>query len=120
MPEPQTAEASLPWLRLLPLEAGQDLRIYALNGRSGQRIPPCCSDRDVFLSVQQGLVQLDTAEGQRVLQSRESEFLPAGSVFRLESMTDSRARMIMPAATNLHFVSPEIPAGFESLQGFKP
>ncbi len=102
MPETQL-DAYLPLLRLLPIETGQDLKLYALNGRTGQVMPPCCSDRDLFLSVQQGQLWLESTAGNRVLQARESEFLPAGTRFRLESLTDSRGRLIMPAEAQINF-----------------
>lgn len=91
----------LPILRLLPVESGQDLKIFALNGRIGQIVPPSCCDRDAWLSVQQGQLRLERDSGSVVLQAHEGALLAAGVPFQLESLTDTRARLVMPVASVL-------------------
>ena len=100
-------EVYLPLLKLLPIDEGDDLKIYALNGRVGQVMPPCYCDKDAYFSVQQGQIRLDFEAGPRIMQAHESEFLPAGSVFQLESLTDSRAKLVMPVQASLSFDLPD-------------
>lgn len=96
-------DVHLPRLQLLPIEAGVNLKIFAVNGRAGQIMPPCHCEQDIFFSVQQGLVRLNSEDGCRLLQPREGEFLPAGKVFHLEAVTDTRARLVMPTQTEICF-----------------
>lgn len=111
----------LPLLRLLPLAAGSDLQIYAVNGRMGQAIPPCHSDKDTYIAVQQGILRLICEDSERLLQPHESEFLPAGTEFRVEAMTDTRARLVLPAMAKLSFARPKGPSALPSpLQAWEP
>ena len=94
-------EACLPLLQLLPIETGDDLKLFAINGHVGQLMPECHCTRDSFLSVQQGVLRLEHEGLSRLLQTREGEFIPAGTAFRLNVFADCRAQLIMPATAEL-------------------
>lgn len=96
-------DSTIPLLHLMPIEAGEQLKVYAVNLRRDQPLPPCHCDGDIYFSVQQGVVRIYAGQGTRMLQPRESEFLAAGQLFRLEALTDARAQLVMPAQARLVF-----------------
>lgn len=96
-------DPNIPILHLMPIESGEQLKVYAVNFRHNQQLPSCYCDGDVYFSVQQGVVRLNAGAGARMLQARESEFLTAGQRFRLEALTDARAQLVMPAQAQLVF-----------------
>lgn len=91
-------DVMMPLLQLLPIESGDDLKIFAINGRQGEGTPHLSCDHDSYLSVQQGMLRLQDADGDRLLQPHESALLPAGQPFQLIALTDTRARLVLPYA----------------------
>lgn len=96
-------EMYLPLLKPLPIEQGKDLKVYALNGKLGQMLPPFHADTDAYLSIQQGVLKVFAPEGEHLLQAHEAELLHAGRVFYLEAMNDTRARLVLPQKAQLVF-----------------
>lgn len=93
----------LPLLHMIQIEAGKQLKVYAVHFHCNQHLPACHCDGDAYFSVQQGVFRLNFSEGFRMLQPRDSEFLTAGKPFRIEALTDARAQLILPAQAELVF-----------------
>ncbi|HEY9838928.1 MAG: hypothetical protein ACAI44_01155 [Candidatus Sericytochromatia bacterium] len=94
----------MPVLQLLPIDGGDDLKVYALNGQAGQLMPPCRCNQDAYVVINQGVVRIDLEGLVRMMQPRENEFLPANTLFHLEVLNDCRAQLVIPSHAQLEFI----------------
>ena len=94
----------MPVLQLLPIDGGDDLKVYAVNGQAGQLMPPCRCNQDAYFVINQGVVRLNLEDLARMMQPRENEFLPAHSVFHIEALHDCRAQLVLPSQARLEFL----------------
>lgn len=96
------SEISLTKIKIFPVESGDNLKVYALNGNQGQCLNGCCCNQDSHLIVQQGVIRLQSENESRWLQAREDHFFHAGESFTLTAMTDVRAQLVTPESASLN------------------
>lgn len=96
------SEKSQAKINILPVESGENLKVYALNGHQGQCLNGCCCNQDSHLIVQQGVIRMQSEHESRWLQAREDHFFHAGESFTLTAMTDIRAQLVTPESACLH------------------